>query len=88
MPISQGSVTLPATESQPVRVANAVACRSFALSAKSTNTQSVYLGGSHVSSSGGFELAAGESVTIDGGGIEDLYVAGLQSDVVTWLAAS
>lgn len=86
MPLSQGRALIPASGS--VRLANAVASRSFAIAAPSGNSGTVYLGPSGVTSSTGFPLAPGSNVTIDGSGLDDLWAIGTNGDTLRWIAAA
>ena len=88
MPISQGSVTLPAAGSQPSRLTNGsiVASRSVVIVAPSGNAGTVYIGPSGVTTSTGLPLAAGDNISLDGGGLEDIYVRGTEADTLRWMA--
>jgi hypothetical protein len=88
MPVSQGGVTLTASGSQPNRLANAVASRSFALGASPDNSETIYIGPAGVTAATGFPLTPGSTVSIDGGGLDDLWVVGTQGDQVSWLASA
>jgi hypothetical protein len=86
MPISQGKVTLSST--QPAKVAGAIACKSFALSAASNNSAAITVAGSEGSTTG-FPLEPGESVSLsEAGGLEDLFLRGTSGDVLYWLASA
>lgn len=84
------------TTAVPLAAAN-VQCQAFTLKASATNTGSVYVGGSTVTNTSGFELAPGESFTYirtvqQGGPVfqlepSDLFMAGSTGNKVTWLAS-
>lgn len=86
MPISQGKITL--TSSAPFRLAGAVACRSFALAAPSSNAATIYVGGPETPTSTGFPMEPGDKISLDGGGLEDLYLRGTSGDAMNWLASA
>lgn len=87
MPISQGKAELKASNT-PTKVAGNPAARSVALKAPATNAATIYVGNRNVTSSTGLALEPGEDITIDGGGLEDLYATGTSGDSLSWLAAA
>ncbi len=61
-------------------------CKSVAIYATSTNSGTVYVGGSTVTTSIGFPIAAGASIAIDTGDIDAIYVIGTLNDTIRWIA--
>lgn len=83
--VSNGSTTIPAGGSQPVQVAAPVGAKSLLVYNNGSNT--VYFGGSTVTSSTGVPLAAGGYLAIDTPDTGTLYAAGTQNDTIRWLAS-
>jgi hypothetical protein len=86
MPISQGKIIL--SSSAPFPLAGAVASRSFALAAPGSNQGTIYVGGANTPASEGFPMEPGDKISIDGGGLEDLYIRGTSGDSMNWLASA
>ena len=64
---------------------NAIA--SVTIKALSTNTGMIYVGGSGVASSNGFQIAAGDAVSFDMGNTNEIWIdAAVNGEGVTWLA--
>lgn len=87
MPISQGKPELKSSN-VATKVAGSPAARSVALKAPLTNTATVYVGGHGVTSTTGLPMEPGDVISVDGGGLEDLYFTGTAGDSLSWLAAA
>jgi hypothetical protein len=75
------AVTIPAGGSQPQRL-TAGTGSSVLIYASSTNSGSVYIGGSDVTSSNGVPVSAGAYIAVDTPDAGNLYLAGTQNDTV------
>lgn len=61
--------------------------RSVTMKALSTNTVAVYVGGSGVTTASGFELLAGDSISLDTDDLANVYViSGSAAQVVRYIA--
>lgn len=66
----------------------ATAIKSVAVKAGTSNTGTIYLGNSNVSSSNGAELSAGETAAIDIDDLSKVYIdASSNNQYVTWIAS-
>lgn len=80
-----GTKTVPTGAAEAL--AGSQATRSVTVKALSTNTVAVYVGASTVTTANGFELLAGESVTMDIANLATVYViSGSASQVVRYIA--
>jgi hypothetical protein len=75
------ALTIPAGGSQPLRV-TAGGASSVLIYATSTNSGSVYIGGTDVTSSNGVPVLAGSYIAVDTPDAGNLYLAGTQNDTV------
>lgn len=85
--MSNGATTIPASGSQPVRLATPATAESVLIYALSANAGPIYLGGSSVTSSTAPPIPAGGYASIEAGDIGSIYVAGTEADSVVWSAA-
>ena len=56
------------------QVLGSATCQSITVKAKATNTGLIYVGGSTVTSSTGFILSAGDSVSMETNNLDDIYL--------------
>lgn len=82
--VYNGSKTVPTVTAETI---GSQATTSVTIKALSTNTVAVYVGTTGVTTSTGFELLAGESVTLDVNNLSKIYViSGSSSQVVRYIA--
>ena len=63
------------------------ACQSVTVKALVANTGLIYIGGSTVSSTNGFQLSAGDSVSMDISNVNVLYIdSSVNGEGVSWIA--
>lgn len=83
--VYNGTKTCPTVTSEAIDGTQAIS--SVTIKALSTNTGIVYVGNSTVTTANGFELLAGESVSLDCDNLNDVYVIGSgASQVVRYIA--
>jgi hypothetical protein len=83
--VYHGTKTCPTLAAEAI--ASSQAIHSVTVKALSTNTVAVYVGASGVTTANGFELLAGESVTVDIDNLASVYViSGSASQVVRYIA--
>ena len=83
--IYNGSKTVPTATAETIASSQSIS--SVTVKALSTNTVSVYIGTTGVTTSTGFELSAGESVSLDVDNLTDVYcISGSASQVVRYIA--
>jgi len=83
--IYNGSKTVPTAMAEAIASSQAVS--SVTVKALSTNTVAVYVGVSGVTTANGFELLAGESLSLDIDNLADVFViSGSASQVVRYIA--
>jgi len=83
--IYNGSKTVPTGTAEAIASTQAVS--SVTVKALSTNTVAVYVGATGVTTANGFELLAGESLSLDIDDLADVFViSGSASQVVRYIA--
>lgn len=83
--IYNGSKTVPTVTAETIASSQSIS--SVTIKALSTNTVAVYIGTTGVTTSTGFELLAGESISLDVDNLTDVYcISGSASQVVRYIA--
>ena len=83
--VYNGSKTVPTGTAEAIASSQAIS--SVTIKALSTNTAAVYVGATGCTTANGFELLAGESVSLDIDNLADVFViSGSASQVVRYIA--
>lgn len=86
MSIANGVVNVPTSAGQ---LTTSAALRSIAIFAPTTNTGTTYIGGdASVTSTNGFPLAAGDTITLDTTDTAGIWLIGTSGDKVRYLSTS
>jgi hypothetical protein len=83
--VFNGTKTVPTGTAEAISSTQAI--HSVTIKALSTNTVAIYVGTTGVTTANGFELLAGESVSLDCDNLTDVYcISGSASQVIRWVA--
>lgn len=86
--ITNGVKSVPTSGTRVALGASAVLTSGVTVKAKATNSGLIYVGGSTVASSNGFQLAAGEEVFVEVGNVATVYVdAAVNGEGVTYIGS-
>ena len=93
------STTVSTTEQPPTTIAHAQvpyagtplqlasnACKSVTIKAMTTNVGTIYVGGSSVTSSTGFPLGPGDTLSLDISNTNVIWITGTTSDKISWIS--
>lgn len=85
--LTHGEYTVTASAARLVSQSDASrAVGSVALTALSTNSGTVYVGGPGVTTANGYPLGPGDTFSCDFGDASSIYIIGTASDKVRWIA--
>ena len=88
MALTTGQTTVATSGTRVVLASSSAVNYNVVIKALAANTGTIYVGNSSVSSSVGFTLAAGESVTIATSNLANVWLdASANSQGVSWLAS-
>lgn len=87
--VTTGKVTVTTAGTRVELIGSTTAIQSVTVKALSTNSGTIYVGNSGVSSSNGFQLAAGDTISLDLVDLSTVYIdASANTQSVTYLAVT